>query len=390
MEKKIRVGIFVSHPVQYHVPLWRILASYPEFDVKVHYFSDHSIRGEIDPGFGVPVSWDTPMLEGYEYEFIRRGEDMSNPRTYIMPDAWKRLRDGAFDWVVIAGYTYAFELQILQLAPMLGIKVLMRGEFTDLKRQPPPLWKKAARTVFLRWAYSRVSAFGYVGEEAKEHLLRNGIPKDRMFFSPYSVDSTEFIKQRQSFDRETSRKELGIEDDMFVLLFSGKLIPRKEILTLVRAFRHIPKDKKVALLVLGDGEQREEVLREGRELLGDRLLFQGFVNQTQMGRYFVAADGFVLPSNYEAWGLVVNEAMLFGLPLLLSHIIGSAKDLLIPGETGYLFRAEDERDLARAILKLIEDPQKAKAMGERALQLVEGYSIEVSAQGLREAILACS
>lgn len=155
---------------------------------------------------------------------------------------------------------------------------------------------------------------------------------------------------------------------------------------LVRAFAHLPKHKKVALLLLGDGEQREEVLAEGRKILGERLMFQGFVNQSELGRYFMASDAFVLPSVYEAWGLVANEAMLFGLPLVLSDMIGCHLDLLLPGKTGYLFQTGNEQDLAKAMLRLVDAPEQAKEMGACCQTWIEQYSVAQAAKGIEQAI----
>lgn len=385
-----KLGIFVSHPVQYHAPIWRTLAQSPHLDVKVHFFSDHSIRGDIDPGFGVPVKWDTPILEGYESTFLQRDANTEKPFSVKMKDPVALLKREKFDWILIAGYMYTFERQLLRAARKLGVRVLMRGEFTDLKGKTPPLWKRITRELYLKWVYSHVDAFGCVGLQARQHLLKRGVPEARIFFSPYSVDTSSFDAQKQIDSRSQTRSRLGLSDDTFVFLFSGKLIPRKEIKLLVEAFAHVKHPERCALLILGDGEQREEVIQRGTELLQNRFLFQGFVNQSQLGQYFLAADAFVLPSKYEAWGLVVNEAMQFGLPLLLSDMIGSHKDLLHHNETGYLFQTGDVHDLARGLDKLMKDPQNAQRMGKNAEEVVKGYSTKISAQGLQEAIESLS
>ncbi|TNE48731.1 MAG: glycosyltransferase family 1 protein [Deltaproteobacteria bacterium] len=386
----IKLGIFVTHPVQYHVPIWRQLAAFPELKVKVHFFSDHSVRGGMDPGFGVPVTWDTPLLEGYEHEFVSQTADINDRSTFVLDDPVKLLREGQFDWVLVAGYTHPFEKQILRAARKLGIKIIMRGEFTDLKKPDYPQWKRVARYVYLRWLYRKVNVFACIGYQARKHLQTHGVASSNIFFSPYSVNNAMFEEQKGKFSREDTRKELGLSDDTFVFLYSGKLIPRKQVKVLVEAFAHLKHPEKAAFLVLGDGEEREEIVERGRELLGDRFLYQGFVNQSLLGQYFLASDAFVLPSDYEAWGLVVNEAMQFGLPLVLSDMIGSHKDLLVSDETGYLFETGNVKSLAQSMDRMMESPQHAKEMGKNALHLVKSYSSEASAQGIREAILTCS
>lgn len=382
----IRLGIFVSHPVQYHTPIWRKLASYPDLDVKVHFFSDHSVRGGLDKEFGVNISWDTPILEGYEHVFLKRDGNYLKPLSVTMSNPEKVLREGRFDVILIAGYVYSFEIQLMMAARKLGIKIVMRGEFTDLKGGAVPLWKKLVRESYLKWVYSNVDAFGVVGKQARKHLTSRGIHSSKMFFSPYSVDTETFDRQKEAFSREETRKELGLDDDTFAFLFSGKLMDRKQIVLLVEAFAHLPNPEKAALIILGDGEQREEVVNKGKAILGERFLFQGFVNQTQLGKYYLASDAFVLPSKYEAWGLVVNEAMQFGLPLLLSDMIGSHQDLLTSGETGYLFKTGDVHDLARGLQKLMDSPEKSREMGKRGEEVIENYSTTCSTVGLYNAI----
>src|SRR4051812_24333108 len=111
-----RLSIFVTHPVQYHVPLWRALSRHPELDVTVNYFSDHSIRGGLDKGFGVPVAWDVDLTSGYESTFISRPADLDKPRSVAIPELPRVLAAQSPDWIWISGYTHAFERQLVLAA----------------------------------------------------------------------------------------------------------------------------------------------------------------------------------------------------------------------------------------------------------------------------------
>ena len=193
----IRLGIFVSHPIMYHVPIWRYLSSFPELQVKVHFLSDHTIRGVMDPGFGVPIAWDTPLLEGYEHSFVSHTADIRKPRSFVLDDPMALLREGQFDWILVAGYSYPFERQLVRAARKLGIKVIMRGEFTDLKRRNYPWWKRCLRSVYLRRLYRKVDVFACIGFQARQHLRAHGVAQGDIFFSPYSVD-TEFFEEQKS------------------------------------------------------------------------------------------------------------------------------------------------------------------------------------------------
>ena len=379
-----RLAIFATHPVQYQTPLWRALAAKPDLDVTVYYFSDFSIRGAVDPGFGVKVAWDTPLLEGYRSEFISRNTDISKISSLRLPHAQELLQKERFDAVLIQGYMHPFERQIVRAAKTLGVKVLMRGEFADIRRRS--VFQTVARRLYLKWFYAHISAFCYIGMEAKRHLLKFNISETCLSFSPYCVDTSLFEAQRKQFSRSLSRSRLGLKEGHFCFLFSGKLIPRKEPLLLLDALAKLPQRDKMALLVVGDGPLREQVVERGKAALGNRFLFHGFVNQSKLGEYYLAADAFVLPSNHETWGLVVNEAMQFGLPVIVSDRVGCHRDLVEDHETGSVFISGDVDSLAQALGKIACSPDTARRQGHNARKRILPFSTENSAMGVWRAI----
>ena len=115
---------------------------------------------------------------------------------------------------------------------------------------------------------------------------------------------------------------------------------------------HSLADERLHLILLGDGLLRDEVEAAAREALGERLTMPGFVNQRGLAAYFAAADVFVLPSAFETWGLVVNEAMQLGLPAIVSSAVGCHADLVIPEGTGMIFPTGPIHAPARSRLSL--------------------------------------
>ena len=380
----MRLAVFARHPIQYQVPLWRLLSRTPGLDVTVYYLSDLSVRGELDPGFGINVAWDVPLLDGYRSEFISRNIKVENLSSATIPDLGSLLRDNEYDWILIQGYTCRFERQVIRSAKRLGIKVVMRGEFSDLLRRGPI--KAIVRDAYLRWFYAHVDAFCYIGNDARQHLLRRRIPDGKLFFSPYCVDTTLFSAQINQFDRRSTRAELGLDEGMFAFLFSGKLIPRKEPFLLLDAIERLSRRQSVALIMLGDGPLKTQVLKCGERILGPQFLFQGFVNQSQLGRYFLAADAFVLPSNHETWGLVVNEAMQFGLPVIVSDRVGCRSDLVEEGRTGFVFSSGNSLALSACLQQLVDRPSLARELGKNASQRIASYSVRAAVDGILAAI----
>jgi glycosyltransferase involved in cell wall biosynthesis len=382
----IRLGVFVTHPIQYFAPLWRALAAAPGLSVRVHFFSDQSVRGGLDRDFKVPVAWDTPLLAGYEHCFLSRNTDLSRPWSVSLPNAAGVLRDGQFDWVMIHGYTQRFEVQVVRAARALGIPVLQRGEVSDARATPAGWYRRVLKDLYLRWFYQHIERFCYIGENARRHLLRLRVGEDRMFFSPYSVDSDTFDRQREGLDHFSCRRQLGIGPAQTVVLFSGKFIPRKAPLLLLEAVSRLADRERVTLLMVGDGELRQAVEERARRLLGDRAILPGFVNQTKLGAYYRAADIFVLPSLFETWGLVVNEAMHFCLPVVVSSAVGCRPDLVHEGKTGLVFPAGSAEGLAGCLRALLDAPGRARAMGAAAGEHIRGYTTEASGAGIRKAL----
>jgi glycosyltransferase involved in cell wall biosynthesis len=170
-----------------------------------------------------------------------------------------------------------------------------------------------------------------------------------------------------------------------VILFAAKLIPKKAPLVLVQAFRRVRERVPCALLIVGDGELRPEV----QAAAGPDVHLAGFLNQSELPDAYAAADVFCLPSVFhETWGLVVNEALNFGLPVVVSDKVGCAADLVRPGWNGEVVPAGDPAPLADALETLVRDERLRREFGERGRELVGEYSIEACADGIEAALRA--
>lgn len=378
----MKILALTSHPIQYYAPLYRELTAMPDADLHVVYFSDISIRGGVDSGFGRAVAWDVPLLDGYASSFALGRYDTDRPRLLGVGLAARAIRDHAPDVVVIAGYMFGFELEALAFCKLRGIPVVMRGEFTDARPEYGQL-HRLARLAFLRTLYPQVGAFGVIGRGAREHLLASGVPAAKLFSSPYFVDARALTHGLATTTRDALRAELGLASTRSVFLFSGKLIERKGVDMLLRALA-APELANTTTLIVGSGPDDAALRAHASRLPPDRTVtFCGFVNQSQLFRYFGAADVFVLPSRYETWGLVVNEALEFGLPVVVSDHVGCRHDLVVDG-LGASYPVDDAPALAAALLRVATLARNARtADGCRAL--IAPFSGRAAAQGILDA-----
>jgi glycosyltransferase involved in cell wall biosynthesis len=393
--QKKRIAIIASHPIQYYVPIYRELARDRDLEVRVFYGSDFSVRGYRDREFGVTVRWDVPLTEGYDFTFLSTDEQISGASRFFEmrpTDLARQLREYRPDCALISAYLPFFWWEALAVLRSLGIPVLLRAETTDVARSRSTA-KHLVRTAFLKLFYRQIARFLAIGQISRQHYLSHGVPPGRIGWAPYCVDSELIEKQRAIYHPQRSqvRQELGFTEEDTVFVFAGKLIPVKNVVLLVRALQLMPEAARdrVGLIVLGDGELFSSMESECRRVLGSRSVFTGFMNQSEMGRYYSAADCLVLPSLSETWGLVVNEALQYGLPAIVSDRVGCHPDLIVEGRTGYVFPTGDAGALRDRMLRIRQDLRSdAEQVSRFCRRHVAGYSAAAAAKGIREGVLS--
>jgi len=387
-----KVAYFISHPIQYQAPLLRRISQEPDIDLKVFFSSDLSVRGYVDSGFGVQVKWDIPLLDGYAYEFLPRVND-GDTIGFATPLNWgvfRRLRAGGFDAVWVFGYNRLVCLQAIVAAKLLRIPVLIRTDSSlfDRDRSTAILLAKKLFFRILRPAVQGVISIGTGNTEYWRHYLGSQTP---IYLMPYSIDNEYFRKQilKASPHRDQLRDQLGLERDRLIILFAAKLTSGKRCIDLVDAYARICKDsidRTPYLLVIGDGAERRNLETQVLESGLSGVRFLGFRNQSELPALYDLCDLFVLPSEQDAWGLAVNEAMIAGKPVIVTDRVGCHPDLVHAGVNGFVYPAHDVDALACYLRQIIENPELRISMGENSLRLIQKYSFEQNVSGLRQAL----
>lgn len=191
-------------------------------------------------------------------------------------------------------------------------------------------------------------------------------------------------RYRSREEREQLRRRFGWGDEV-VLLYVGRLAQEKGLLTLLDSLARVSPETRPALVLVGSGSL-EDRLRARATDLGLRVRFTGFLQREELALRYAAADMFVLPSRSEPWGLVVNEAMEFGLPLILSRNVGCAPVLLEEGRNGLAFAADDPEALATCIDRLGADEGLRRRMGDASREIIRGQSVERWADAVLSAV----
>jgi glycosyltransferase involved in cell wall biosynthesis len=381
----LRLGIVASHPVQYQVPWYRALTAEPDVDLTVYYALIPTPEQQ-GVGFGMDFAWDVPLLDGYRWTALEnraRAPSLDGFLSSRTPGVGRVFERDRPDAVVVSGWQSLPFLQAIRACEKLGIRCLVRGESSALRRRP--WWTRAIHRRLL----ARFDACLAIGRANHRFYRENGVPPERLFLAPYFVDEERFREaaERLAPRREEIRREWGLSREDVCFLFAGKLIAKKRIPDLISASAVAGRSRSSArVLVVGDGEQAASARRLAERLRAP-VTFAGFLNQTEISRAYVAADCLVVPSDYgETWGLVVNEAMVHGLPAIVSDRVGCGPDLVEDGVTGRVFPFGDVAALARAIEEIAGDDTRRRAMGESARRLVAAYSAESAVRGTLEAV----
>jgi glycosyltransferase involved in cell wall biosynthesis len=262
------------------------------------------------------------------------------------------------------------------LARARGIRTAFWSEVTFDRWQPRRRWREALK----RYLFTRVDGVITAGEDGRAFARRYGTSAERVFLAPHAVDVEFFAREAAAAPRDEARRELGVHGTTFV--YVGRLWRGKGLTVLLDAFARVRRDHESTLLLVGDGEDEAEL----RARAGDGVVFAGFRRQAELPRVYAAADVFVFPTLGDPYGLVVDEAMASGLPLVSTTAAGEIGARVEHGRTGLLVPPDDVDALAGALAALAADPEQRRALGAAAAPHVAGRTPERWAEDFERAV----
>ena len=389
----LRLAIVTSHPIQYQAPFFRALAQ--SVDLEVFFCHQQTAAGQAAAGFGVEFEWDVPLLDGYQYSFLKNRSSVPDVSTFggcDTPEIADRLAAGRFDACMVSGWYLKSYLQSIRAARRLGIGLLCRGD-SQLATRRSRLWQGVKYWPY-RWLLGAIDAHLYVGAANRQYLQHYGVSSESLFFAPHFVDN-QFFSQRADAARVAGRRDVlrhewGFTRDTTVFAFAGKLIGKKRPADLILALAESRARGADAVgLIIGSGAL-ESHLRQLAVHLSVPVAFVGFRNQSELPGYLVAADALVLPSDAgETWGLVVNEAMACGVPAIVSDACGCSHDLIAEGETGYRFPSGDVSALASQMSTMVGSLSGSRARLQASIAAtIARYSCDAAVAGTMTALSA--
>lgn len=362
-----RLLIFDTHPIQYRSPVFKeIRARRPDFKV---YFFNHQFNGNHwwfhEVGKIPEQTWGLSLQDGFANEVI-------GTRALGLKGAWQAFRrileTERPEQVGVYGYYQTEHWMLRLLCARRGIPMIFVGEtFLTGRWSLRRLIKMPLRAFF----FKGVTHFIAIGKKTLDYYRSLGVAETRLVPAKYCIDLS-FFKQPPELAAERRalwRLRFDIPADAVVLLFVGRLFERKRPQDVIEIHRRLAANPNVFTVMVGNGPL-DESLRESTRGL-DRLIWAGFQNQAGTRDAYYGADVLIVPSEYETWGLVVNEAAACGLPAAVTDTCGVAEDLTQDGRTGVVFPRGDIAAAVTALSCLIEYPDCRKRLGDAARQLVE-------------------
>ena len=363
-------------------------------------------HAKYDPDFNQQIDWDIPLLDGYNHKFVEntaKDKGSHHFKGIINPTLINKIKNFNPDAILVYGWAYQSHLKALCYFKG-KISIWFRGDSTLLSDRNK--LKKVIRFLFLKWLYKHIDKAFYVGTANKAYFLKYGLKPSQLIFAPHAIDNERFAKKKVD-EANALRASLHIQKEDILILFAGKLEPKKNPELLLNAFIEIKKESEdrsrkseandkspsplgdvrrpgVHLLFVGNGVLEESLKLKVESLRFKNIHFLDFQNQKQMPIIYQACDLFVLPSRSETWGLAVNEAMACGKAILVSNKVGCADDLVVAGKNGNIFSTEN--DLIKQLKNLTQSKFNLIKMGLCSKEVVKNWSFEKQCTAIIKAL----
>jgi glycosyltransferase involved in cell wall biosynthesis len=373
-------------------PVFRRMAANPSLDLHVAYCTLQGAEAALDPEFGTTVQWDVPLLEGYSWTHVpNRGSGRDAFFGLRNPGLWKLIRTGKYDAILsYTGYVNATFWIALFAAKLTGTALLFGTDTTTLAPRDGRSWKVAVKKLMWPRLFRLADQVIVPSSGTRDLMIGLGLPAERVTLTPYSVDNDWWTEQAARVDRDAVRTGWNAASNDIVVLFCAKLQPWKRPLDLLRAFAKANL-ANARLVFAGEGPLRAELENEAASLgIASRVRFLGFVNQSQLPSVYTAADVMVLPSEYEPFAVVVNEAMCCGCPVIASDHVGAARDLLAPVRPEFVYPCGDVDKLAAVLRDAAADPAQLRRTSTSGLAHMQTWSptqnIAATIEAIRTAV----
>jgi len=274
---------------------------------------------------------------------------------------WKCSREN--DLVIVNGYNHTVFILMWLFSELNSCTI---GIESDTPYRSTTGIKSIIKKIYLKFIFSNKKILGLSGGTGlhRDLFLNYGMPANRILFVPMMVDNSKYFK---------AIKKKNVNNDIpLKFIFVGRLASEKNLQLLIQSFKSVLQQGKIATLnIIGEGVCRSELEKNIGNSNNISLLGKKF--GLDLLEFYNGAQVLILPSSFEPWGLVVNEAMAAGLPVICSSAVGSAFDLIQKPNTGWVFEDNNEEELTALLLDIIAHPEQIKEKAKRGQEFMMNH-----------------
>jgi len=381
---KYKLMVIAPTCFYYQSHLFKDLSSNDRLDLTVYFCTDEGLTGQdVKIAYGTNQTWAPPdeILSGYKHKFLRnfapRGSYLKSLVGLANFGIWGEIRRERPDAVVVTSWMNPTWWLVFLACAKFNIPMLFMTDANFYAEKPKSSWKLWLKRIFLgNLIFPNTSGFLYSGTANRLLYKYYGVPSEKLFPFAYSwgYDKLVDVSSQVVITKKEVRKQYGVPQDAVVILYCGRLSSEKGITELIEAYRIVSHPKK-SLILVGDGQLRGPLEELAVRHKVESIHFMGFQRRDDVGQFYIMADFFVLPSQKETWGMVINEALSYGLPVIASDQVGAAVDLVASGENGDIFPSGDVTELANQISRMINltDEERQK-MGNNSQNKIKQWN----------------
>jgi glycosyltransferase involved in cell wall biosynthesis len=376
-----RLVVLTEIIAPYRIPVFNALACRTDLDLHVIFLAetDETVRqwrvykSEIGFSYQVLPSW--RWHAGKHRLLLNRG-------------LWSALNKSRPEVIICGGYNYPASWEALLWARRRGVAFVLWSESNGQDAREGCGWVESMKAFFLK----HCNGFVVPGKSAFEYLRSLGRPEDHISIAPNAVDNGLFATRADEARAHGAEVREKLELPSRFILFVGRLVPEKGVFDLLEAYARLENGlrSEVGLVFAGDGISREELMQQSKRIGPGKVCFPGFAQREDLASLYGLAEMMVLPTHSDPWGLVVNEAMACGLPIIVSSVAGCSADLVEDGWNGYVLPPRDSEKLSVAISSLLRQMELKKRMSAHSSERIRNYSPESCADGLATAAIVAT
>lgn len=364
----MRIAVLFARLGPYHVARLRALSE------------DHDVGAVELSGTNLNYDWAPVAVDGLTHTQLFDGNHRSVEASRLRRRVAATLSEQAPDVVAVPGWWDPGALAALAWARRRDVPVVLMSDSTAL--DAPRVWWR-------EWPKQRiVSLFDtalVAGSRHTDYLAQLGFPRDRIWRGYDVVDNAHFAEGADAARERADEKRTALGLPERYVLACGRFVEKKNLDQVIEAYAQYRARAEAprALVLVGDGSRREGLEEQVRALgLQDDVYFPGFCQYDELPPYYGLADAFIHASTHEQWGLVVNEAMAAGLPVLVSDRCGCAPDLVEEGENGFTFDPYDADQMAAVLGRVPADEGQRRQMGRASRTRIQAWTPQTFAQNL--------